>query len=195
MRLSAPTLGSTRRRAWYSSGPTLPPSGSAGAAARKRAADDPLAPPPRAGPVTLSEPVPPTLDELRARPTGRTGAQLIARLRLEGLLADYDPVAEVWRVATDEGLALLVLGTNNVVHSAVVSAAIAAVKGWALPAPRAGYTNYPPEPQPHGATIHAVRPNDRPELFGLGATGAAAYADLARIREAVDRRTRAGDVR
>jgi hypothetical protein len=144
--------------------------------------------------MTLQEPAPPTLDELRARPTDRTGAQLVARLRLEGLLADYDQVAKVWRVATPEGLEVLVLGTDNLVHSAVVFAAIAAVKGWALPAPRAGYTNYPPEPQPHGATIHAVRPNDRPELFGLGATEAAAYADLARIREAVDRRTRAADV-
>ena len=87
--------------------------------------------------MTLAEPAPPTLDELRARPLGRTGAQLLARLRLEGLLADYDPVAKVWQVATDEGLELLVLGTDNLVHSAVVFAALAAVKGWAPPAPSA----------------------------------------------------------
>jgi hypothetical protein len=134
----------------------------------------------------LKVPPPPTLEELKSRPIGRTGAELVLRLRQEGLYVDWDSVAKVYRVTDREGKPLLILGTDGPVHSALVLAALGARKGWAPPVKREGYTRYPAERLPHGVEIHAVAPNDAPGIIGQGRTEAAAYQDVARIREAVN---------
>ncbi len=94
-------------------------------------------------------------------------------------------MAKIYRVADHEGRALLILGTDGPVHSAVVFAALNARKGWAPLAKREGYTRYPGERLPTGAMLYAVTPNDAPGITGHGPTEAAAYEDVARIRSAV----------
>lgn len=139
--------------------------------------------------VTISgEPPPPTLDELRARPVGRTGAELVLRLREEFLLVTWDARATVFRVTDTENREVLIVGRagpvhSAVVHSAVVHPALAALKRWQPPVLRDGYTTWPAERQPTGGSIHAVMANDWPIAIGLGPSEAAAYKDLARIRE------------
>jgi hypothetical protein len=78
--------------------------------------------------VALTEPAPPSLEDLRARPIGRTGVELVLRRRQEGLYVDWDPLAKVYRVTDHDGRALMILGTDGPVHSAVVLAALIAVK-------------------------------------------------------------------
>ena len=136
--------------------------------------------------MTISgEPVP-SLDELRARPVGRTGAELVLRLRWELLQVHWDEQAGVFRVTDTEGRLLMILGTAGPVHSAVVFAALAAIKRWTSPMQRDGhgYTTWRPERQPAGGSIHAVMANDFPYAIGLGSSEAAAFGDLARMREA-----------
>lgn len=99
-------------------------------------------------------------------------------------LVTWDERAGVYRVTDTEDRLLLMLGTDNLVHSAVVFAAIAATKRWRPLARCEGYTAYPAERQLTGGAIYAVMANDFPVAIGLGSTGAAALLDLARIREA-----------
>lgn len=139
--------------------------------------------------MTLAgEPPPPTIEELRARPVGRTGAELVMRMRDELLLVTWDSGAGtgegVFRVTDTEDRLLMILGTAGPVHSAVVFLALAAMKHWQAPARREGYTTYPPERLPTGAVLYAVLANDFPIAIGLGSTEAAAFQDLARLRHA-----------
>lgn len=134
--------------------------------------------------TVAGEPPPPTLEELRVRPVGRTGAELVLRLRQELLLVTWDEDAGVFRVTDTEDRLQMVLGTAGPVHSAVVFLALATMKHWQAPGQKPGYTTYPPERLPTGATIHAVRANDFPLAIGQGPTEAAAFMDLARIWEA-----------
>jgi len=135
--------------------------------------------------VTLAgEPPLPTLEELRARLVGRTGAELVLALRQALLLVTWDEGAGVFRVTDTEDRLLMVLGTDGPVHSAVVFLALAAMKHWQAPALKPGYTTYPPERQPTGTVIRAIKANDWPIAIGMGPTEAAAFGDLARIRHA-----------
>lgn len=135
--------------------------------------------------MTISAEAPPTLEELRARPVGRTGAELVLRLRLEMLLVEWDPKAEVFSVTDTGGRLVMVLGTAGPLHSAVVHQALAAAKRWEPPARRDGFSHWPAEKFPHGNTLFAVIANDWPVAIGQGDSGAAALRDLARIRETV----------
>jgi len=118
---------------------------------------------------------------------GRTGAELVLQLREEFLIVTWDERAGVFRVTDTEDRLLLILGTDNLVHSAVVFAALAATKRWQPPARRGGYSTYPAERQPTGGAIYAVMANDWPVALGLGSSEAEAFKDLARIREAGNR--------
>jgi len=134
--------------------------------------------------VTLTgEPVH-SLEELRTRPVGRTGAELVLALRQALLLVDWDEAAGVFRVRDTENRELLLLGTAGPVHSAVVFEALATTKRWQPPALNSGHTTYRPEQLVTGERIYAVRGNEPPVAFGQGLTEAAAWKDLARIREA-----------
>jgi hypothetical protein len=116
---------------------------------------------------------------------GRTGAELVLRLRAEGLQVPFDPAAGVYRVLDPGGTVRLVLGSDGPTHSAVVFAALAAVNRWASPVPRPGIRLLPGERQPTGGTLYAAVANDIPIGIGVGPSEAAAVRDLARIREAV----------
>jgi hypothetical protein len=128
------------------------------------------------------EPVP-SLEELRARPVGRTGAELVLALRHALLLVTWDENAGVFRVRDTENRQLLLLGTAGPVHSAVVFEVLAVTKRWQPPSLNSGHISYRPEQLVTGERIYAVRGNELPVAFGQGPTEADAWKDLARTRE------------
>lgn len=132
----------------------------------------------------IGEPAPPTLEELRTRPVGRTGAQLVLRLRFELLVVTWDNAGEYFQVCGTDNQLRMILGTAGPVHSAVVFQALAAVNRWEPPAPGRGHKTWKPEQQPTGERIFGVMSHEWPLAIGQGASEAAAFKDLARIREA-----------
>lgn len=98
----------------------------------------------------------------------------------------WDEAAGVFRVTDTENRERMILGTAGPVHSAVVFSALAAMKRWETPRIRFGHRVWRPERLPTGQTLHAVMANDWPLAIEQGPTEAAAFRDLARIREAVD---------
>ena len=124
---------------------------------------------------------------LRARPVDQTGAELVLRLRLEMLLVEWDPTAEVFSVTDAEGRLVMVLRTAGPLHSAVVHQALAATKRWQAPALRKASPTGRRKGFPTGTCCSGVMAPDWPVAIGQWETGAAALRDLGRIRATISR--------
>lgn len=128
----------------------------------------------------------PSPEDLRARPIGRTGAELVLCLREALLLVEWDAKAEVFSVIDTEGVRRMVLSTAGPVHSAIVFQALATMKRWQAPKLGEGFKWWPAERVPYGNTLFPVMARDWPLAIGQGTSGSDALRDLARIREAVE---------
>lgn len=72
---------------------------------------------------------PPTFAELRARAKGRTGAELIYRLRENGFAVPWDATAKVFRVRDKAGIEILVIPTQNTLPDGFLIPALDLLEG------------------------------------------------------------------